>query len=146
MWGVSAVSTIDDREGLVDTAAQSGLIGLPALKRLEKVLAEFGLGVKWLDKPGRAQGVGGKATVARLRAHCKAFQQVVTVAVWGAVACAGEHGTTRHTFGLSLSSAQALQVAAQCLRMKWASPPWHSPPAGTGAGGARADQAAAVKD
>ena len=45
----------------MDTAAQGGLIGLPALKRLEAHLQAQGLRYTWLSKPARAQGVGGRA-------------------------------------------------------------------------------------
>ena len=49
--------------GLVDTAAQSGLIGEGALSRLEAVLATCGLKVKRTDRKAQARGVGGEATV-----------------------------------------------------------------------------------
>ena len=47
--------------GLVDTAAQSGLIGIGALNRLNEALREFGLKVRWTNKVGNARGVGGEA-------------------------------------------------------------------------------------
>ena len=50
--------TLGDEEALVDTAAQSGLIGMPALGRLETALGKKGMRVMWIDKPARAQGVG----------------------------------------------------------------------------------------
>lgn len=40
--------------GLVDAAAQSGLIGEEALSRLEKVLESFGLKVKRTDRKAHA--------------------------------------------------------------------------------------------
>lgn len=49
--------------GLVDTAAQSGLIGEEALKRLEGTLKEYGLRVKHTDRKAQARGVGGEAAV-----------------------------------------------------------------------------------
>eukprot|EP00435_Cladocopium_sp_Y103_P049714 s859_g15.t1 len=47
--------------GLVDTAAQSGLIGMGALHRLNESLREHGLKVRWTNKVGNARGVGGEA-------------------------------------------------------------------------------------
>ena len=47
--------------GIVDTAAQSGLIGMKALDRLEDALAQHQLRVRWSDKVGHARGVGGEA-------------------------------------------------------------------------------------
>ena len=47
--------------GIVDTAAQSGLVGVKALERLEDALEEHGLKVRWSDKIGHARGVGGEA-------------------------------------------------------------------------------------
>ena len=49
--------------GLVDTAAQSGLIGKDALERLEEVLKTCGLKVRWTDRKAQARGVGGEAKV-----------------------------------------------------------------------------------
>ena len=49
--------------GLVDTAAQSGLIGEGALSRLQVALNSFGLKVKKTDKKAQARGVGGEAKV-----------------------------------------------------------------------------------
>ena len=47
--------------GLVDTAAQSGLIGVGALNRLSEILKDHGLKVRWTPKKGQARGVGGEA-------------------------------------------------------------------------------------
>ena len=47
--------------GVVDTAAQSGLIGHQALERLKKSLASHGLKVRETAKKGQARGVGGQA-------------------------------------------------------------------------------------
>ena len=49
--------------GLVDTAAQSGLIGVGALGRLGEALREHGLKVRWTSKVGQARGVGGEANM-----------------------------------------------------------------------------------
>ena len=49
--------------GLVDTAAQSGLVGEGALSRLEKVLENFGLKINRTDRKAQARGVGGEAKV-----------------------------------------------------------------------------------
>eukprot|EP00959_Pyramimonas_sp_CCMP1952_P419772 8792626-Pyramimonas_sp.AAC.1 len=59
--GVWCGLTLGDGEALVDTAAQSGLIGTEALQQLRKALEVRGLKYKWLNKPARAQGVGGRA-------------------------------------------------------------------------------------
>eukprot|EP00435_Cladocopium_sp_Y103_P071079 s134_g36.t1 len=49
---------------VVDTAAQDGLIGSVALRRLKEELKQFGLRVAWLPhKKARAHGVGGAANV-----------------------------------------------------------------------------------
>ena len=50
-----------DSEGLVDTAAQEGLVGKPALIRFTEALKRCGLCVLWTNKPARARGSGGKA-------------------------------------------------------------------------------------
>ena len=51
-------------EGVVDTAAQDGLIGKAALLELTSVLRERGLQIKWNNrKQAQASGVGGKAKV-----------------------------------------------------------------------------------
>ena len=47
--------------GVVDTAAQSGLIGAAALERFNHSLAEHGLKVRQTGKKGQARGVGGQA-------------------------------------------------------------------------------------
>ena len=49
--------------GLVDTAAQSGLIGERALNNLEETLKSHGLKIKKTDKKAQARGVGGEAKV-----------------------------------------------------------------------------------
>ncbi|CAK8996137.1 Retrovirus-related Pol polyprotein from transposon RE1 (Retro element 1) (AtRE1) [Includes: Protease RE1 [Durusdinium trenchii] len=53
----------DPQQGVVDTAAQSGLIGEAALKRLEDSLHHHGLKVFWTGKQAQARGVGGAAHV-----------------------------------------------------------------------------------
>ena len=55
--------TMKGNLGIVDTAAQGGLIGEAALGRLEEELKQFGLRPHKLDKQGRARGVGGQAQV-----------------------------------------------------------------------------------
>ena len=50
-------------EGIVDTAAEGGLIGKESLLRLERELAGRGLRVKWIPKQSFAKGVGGNAVV-----------------------------------------------------------------------------------
>eukprot|EP00959_Pyramimonas_sp_CCMP1952_P172790 3610769-Pyramimonas_sp.AAC.1 len=52
--------SLGDGEAVVDTAAQSGLIGTEALQQLASALKQRGLRFKWVNKPARAQGVGGK--------------------------------------------------------------------------------------
>lgn len=49
--------------GVVDTAAQGGLVGAAALKRLEGKLVQHGLAVRWTDKVAQARGIGGEAKV-----------------------------------------------------------------------------------
>lgn len=49
--------------GVVDTAAQGGLIGAAALGRLEGKLSQQGLAVRWTDKVAQARGIGGEAKV-----------------------------------------------------------------------------------
>ena len=49
--------------GVVDTAAEGGLVGFPALQRLERRLQDFGLCIKWIPKQSIAKGVGGRAEV-----------------------------------------------------------------------------------
>ena len=48
-------------EGIVDTAAESGLIGSQALGRLLLQLQKHGLRAKWTSKVASAKGVGGAA-------------------------------------------------------------------------------------
>eukprot|EP00435_Cladocopium_sp_Y103_P020104 s1338_g4.t2 len=50
-------------QGIVDTAAEGGLVGSCALARIEKRLNERGLKVMWIPKKTSAKGVGGQATV-----------------------------------------------------------------------------------
>ncbi len=50
-------------EGVVDTAAEGGLIGSFALKRLEDELLKHGLRCCWIPKTSSAKGVGGNAMV-----------------------------------------------------------------------------------
>ena len=49
--------------GIIDTAAQGGLIGRPALRRLEDSLRAHGLKVVWNGKQAQAKGIGGDAKV-----------------------------------------------------------------------------------
>lgn len=53
---------------VVDTAAQDGLIGIDALKRLKVQLSEHGLTIAWTNKQARAHGVGGAAKVIGIAA------------------------------------------------------------------------------
>ena len=50
-------------EGIVDTAAEGGLVGRAPLARLEKELLMRGLRTKWTPKQTSAKGVGGNAVV-----------------------------------------------------------------------------------
>ncbi|CAE7887444.1 GIP, partial [Symbiodinium necroappetens] len=50
-----------DHQGLVDTAAQEGLIGRSALLRLLSVLRKHNLRAHWTDKEASARGIGGSA-------------------------------------------------------------------------------------
>ena len=50
-------------EGVVDTAAEGGLIGMLAFRRLEDELQKKGLQCKWTPKNTSAKGVGGEAKV-----------------------------------------------------------------------------------
>eukprot|EP00435_Cladocopium_sp_Y103_P020155 s1114_g4.t3 len=59
--GFSGIATFPEH-GVVDTAAEGGLIGRPALDRLEKKLNSHGVRVKWIPKTSTAKGVGGNAT------------------------------------------------------------------------------------
>ena len=49
--------------GVVDTAAEGGLVGLEPLKRLQQELHRHGLRIKWIPKRSTAKGVGGNAVV-----------------------------------------------------------------------------------
>ncbi|CAK9103401.1 unnamed protein product, partial [Durusdinium trenchii] len=49
--------------GIIDTAAQGGLIGRPALRHLEESLKGHGLQVVWNGKQAQAKGIGGDAKV-----------------------------------------------------------------------------------
>ena len=53
--------TTESMEGIVDTAAEGGLIGSEALGRLTRELARHGLKPKWTNKKASAKGVGGTA-------------------------------------------------------------------------------------
>ena len=53
--------TTADHQALVDTCAQEGLIGKPALLRLCDALRAQGLRCLWLDKVAAARGIGGSA-------------------------------------------------------------------------------------
>ena len=50
-------------EGVVDTAAEGGLIGATALKKLEQHLVKHNLRCVWTPKTSAAKGVGGSAKV-----------------------------------------------------------------------------------
>ena len=50
-------------EGVVDTAAEGGLIGSEALRRLEDEISKHGLRCCWTPKTSSAKGVGGNAMV-----------------------------------------------------------------------------------
>ena len=54
--------TTSPQLGLVDTAAQEGLIGREALLRLAEELRGHGLRIKWTGKSSQARGIGGTAT------------------------------------------------------------------------------------
>eukprot|EP00434_Breviolum_minutum_P024807 symbB.v1.2.021909.t1/scaffold1920.1/size100294/3 len=49
--------------GVVDTAAEGGLVGTLALQRLQDHLRSYGLCCKWIPKNTAAKGVGGQAKV-----------------------------------------------------------------------------------
>ncbi|CAK9057083.1 unnamed protein product [Durusdinium trenchii] len=49
--------------GVVDTAAEGGLVGTGPLKNIEVELARHALKVRWIPKKSQAKGVGGAATV-----------------------------------------------------------------------------------
>ena len=53
--------TTHAEQGIADTAAQSGLIGEEAFKRLEKSLEEKGLKPRRTNRQSQARGVGGEA-------------------------------------------------------------------------------------
>lgn len=53
----------ESQQGVVDTAAQSGLIGERALRRLEESLKPHQLKGLWTGKKAQARGVGGEAQV-----------------------------------------------------------------------------------
>lgn len=53
--------TTGAEQGVVDTAAQSGLIGEAAYERLRRSLASCGLKPRETNRVGQARGVGGKA-------------------------------------------------------------------------------------
>ena len=55
--------TTNAEHGVVDTAAEGGLIGSIALERLEQRLAQRGLRYKRLEKKSAAKGIGGNANV-----------------------------------------------------------------------------------
>lgn len=59
--GFSGIATFPEH-GVVDTAAEGGLIGKPALERLQQKLHSHGIRVKWIPKTSTAKGVGGNAT------------------------------------------------------------------------------------
>lgn len=55
--------TTRSEHGVVDTAAQGGLIGRESLQRLEGALSRHGLKVLRTEKEAQARGIGGKAHV-----------------------------------------------------------------------------------
>eukprot|EP00435_Cladocopium_sp_Y103_P019395 s2098_g4.t1 len=55
--------TTRSAHGVVDTAAEGGLVGSKALERLSAELAAHGLTCKWTPKKSSAKGVGGQAKV-----------------------------------------------------------------------------------
>ena len=54
---------LEDHQGLVDTAAQEGLVGKNALLKYLGALRPLGLRGHWVDKPASARGIGGNASV-----------------------------------------------------------------------------------
>ena len=54
---------LEDHQGLVDTAAQEGLVGKNALLKYLDALRPLGLRGRWVDKPASAWGIGGNASV-----------------------------------------------------------------------------------
>ena len=61
--GVFCGIVTNSSEGIVDTAAEGGLIGISALHRLQNDLAQYNLQGKWVPKKSTAKGVGGNAKV-----------------------------------------------------------------------------------
>ena len=55
--------TTNSEVGVVDTAAEGGLVGINALQRLEHRLHDHGLAIKWVPKKSLAKGIGGQAQV-----------------------------------------------------------------------------------
>ena len=60
--------TTSPSTAVVDTAAQDGLIGRPALERLKQQLGAIGLRISWTKKKAKAHGVGGPAKVVGIAA------------------------------------------------------------------------------
>lgn len=60
--------TTSPSTAVVDTAAQDGLIGRPALERLKQQLGAIGLRISWTKKKAKAHGVGGPAKVIGIAA------------------------------------------------------------------------------
>ena len=58
--GFCGITTLAEH-GVVDTAAEGGLIGSVALERLQQQLRKHGLQGKWTGKQSSAKGVGGQA-------------------------------------------------------------------------------------
>ena len=58
-YGITTGSEV----GVVDTAAEGGLVGIHALHRLERRLHDHGLAIKWVPKKSLAKGIGGQAQV-----------------------------------------------------------------------------------
>ena len=57
---------LEDHQGLVDTAAQEGLVGKNALLKYLDALRPLGLGGHWVDKPASARGIGSVVGVCEL--------------------------------------------------------------------------------
>ena len=53
--------TTQSHHGIVDSAAQDGVIGKLALERLEEALRSRGLKPRWSDRVVRTKGIGGEA-------------------------------------------------------------------------------------
>ena len=62
------------QHGVVDTAAQSGLIGEETLKRLQNNLKCHGLKVVWKNKQAQARGVDGQAQVVGVVGHWRGLR------------------------------------------------------------------------